>query len=596
MLYILFDKAGALYKNYLKSTNPSDLGAAFDLYKKGYELLNELLQSDLMTESFIVLFKNFNVDFQLSIRCAFTAADVFSEKEYLNTSFQFIEQSKYFTLLKARQNTELKKKIGSADSLFVRERELTLQIETLKHQLSKSGELNPDAAFDLRNEQLSRVISKTQILESIDFQAEKKRLITDDFSTLSLDEVQQDLVKSNEAIIEYHWSDHLISTMIIGKDSVALLELPVNDELKTHIRNYALSLASDRTSIQDVGAYKNFLHSSNYLFRTLFEPVIQLTSAMLKSSDQIRRYTIVSDGELAYLPFEAFTTSLGDTTNISYWKLPYLCRDYTINYAYSLNILSGNLSENPNKKKNKILGMSYSSFYEDDGADVAKLRFENELPFSGQEIYQIGDIFNHASFQTLTEATESQFKELASEYAIIHLAIHGQADSIDKFNSKLLFKTEPDDGDDGQLHAYELYNIDLSGNQLAVLSACETGLGKQVEGEGMFSIARGFAYAGCPSIVMSLWKVNDKATSILMKYFYENLAVGGTKDLALQKAKLSYIQNSDDFNAHPANWAAFIALGNNQPVEIEDNDYWVYYGMAIILLFMVGGYFYFRKN
>jgi CHAT domain-containing protein len=296
------------------------------------------------------------------------------------------------------------------------------------------------------------------------------------------------------------------------------------------------------------------------------------------------------------LPFEAFTTSLGDTTNISYWNLPYLCRDYTINYAYSLNILSRNLSEKPNKKKNKILGMSYSSFYEDDDADIAQLRFENELPFSGQEIQQIGEIFKHAGFQTYAEATESQFKELASDYAIIHLAIHGQADSIDKFNSKLLFKTTQGAGEDGQLHAYELYNIDLSGNQLAVLSACETGLGKQVEGEGMFSIARGFAYAGCPSIVMSLWKVNDKATSILMKYFYENLAAGDTKDQALQKAKLSYIQNSDDFNAHPANWAAFIALGNNQPVDIQSSDTLIYFGLAIILALMIAGYFYFRKN
>ena len=107
-----------------------------------------------------------------------------------------------------------------------------------------------------------------------------------------------------------------------------------------------------------------------------------------------------------------------------------------------------------------------------------------------------------------------------------------------------------------------------------------------MKGEGVYSLARGFAYAGCPAMVMSLWRVNDKTTAELMDYFYENIANGLHKDEALQKAKLTFIENSDDLGAHPANWAAFIALGNNQPLQISKSIlqwyYWVILAMIVI--------------
>ncbi|MCK5103041.1 MAG: CHAT domain-containing protein, partial [Cyclobacteriaceae bacterium] len=162
----------------------------------------------------------------------------------------------------------------------------------------------------------------------------------------------------------------------------------------------------------------------------------------------------------------------------------------------------------------------------------------------------------------------------------------------DIFNSRLIFKKDSISHEDGELRAYELYDMDLSNLQMVVLSACETGIGKQYEGEGIFSIARGFAYAGCPSIVMSLWKVNDKTTADLIDFFYTNLKDKMPKDEALRVAKLTYIENSDDINAHPSNWAAFITLGNNQAVMIPKAPFQWYYifiitGFIALLLFLL---------
>jgi CHAT domain-containing protein len=362
---------------------------------------------------------------------------------------------------------------------------------------------------------------------------------------------------------------------------VEVSKIPINRELLHQIDIYTKALFDKNNSPV---SFTKYVKSSNYLYQSLFEPVIEKT---IKKSEKVS-ITIIADDGLALIPFEAFTTTMIDTSSVNYWGLPYLCKEYAINYAYSLNILHKNVSsQNSSKGSNKILAMSYSPMVMKQ-KDVESSRNNSELPYSALEINEISMAFNDVDFDAYEEATEAQFKSLAQNYAVIHLAIHGQADTINRYNSKLLFRSDPNNEQDGQLHDYELYTMDLSDNQLAVLSACETGLGKLLEGEGIFSIARGFAYAGSPAVVMSLWKVNDKSTSMLMKYFYENLSKGMPKDKALQLAKVAYIENSDEVSAHPSNWAAFIAMGNNSPIQIKSkNSFISTLALTLVGLFII---------
>jgi CHAT domain-containing protein len=321
------------------------------------------------------------------------------------------------------------------------------------------------------------------------------------------------------------------------------------------------------------------------LYRELIAPIED------KFIESPNRVIIIPDGPLATLPVEAFITSAG--TNASgYWELDYLCRKYIVNYAYSLSILQKNLEHQQKTDSPRLLALSYSSQLDTD-ADVELQRSENELPYSAEEILDIKKIMDAKCFLG-NDATETRFKMFAPKYSMIHLALHGKADTTDMFNSRLIFKRDSTEKEDGELRAFELYDMDLSKLQLVVLSACETGLGEVHEGEGIFSIARGFAYAGCPSIVMSLWKVNDKTTADLVDFFYKNLRQGQPKDAALRNAKLSFLQSADDLSAHPANWAAFIALGNNSPVQLPAANYpWVVFAIAASLL--GGGYWGMRK-
>jgi CHAT domain-containing protein len=286
------------------------------------------------------------------------------------------------------------------------------------------------------------------------------------------------------------------------------------------------------------------------------------------------------------LPFEAFISAKPDTGDVSYWALQYLCRKYRIHYAYSLNVLKSQKAGNYPTKSPRVLGLSYSSDLTTTALANGRKSLENELPYSAEELKNIDRWFSGDFFEN-EDATEHRFKSEAEQFEIIHLALHGITDTTDMFSSRLEFKKEADPVEDGQLYAYELYDMDLSNAQMVVLSACETGIGKLFQGEGQFSIARGFAAAGCHSILMSLWRVDDKSTAELMDYFYKYLKQGIAKDESLRLAKLDFINASNDLRAHPANWAAFITLGDTEPLTFARWYHKWYVWTALVLLILI---------
>ena len=144
--------------------------------------------------------------------------------------------------------------------------------------------------------------------------------------------------------------------------------------------------------------------------------------------------------------------------------------------------------------------------------------------------------------------------------------------------SSLNFYGEPNN----QLFISELYNESLDAD-LAVLSACDTGSGFYENGEGVISLSRAFSYAGVPSTVVSLWKVDDEATAKIMMYFYEHLKLGETKDEALKNAKLDYLKHTDDdLLKHPYYWSGFVLSGNTDAL-VEKQNYWIYLSVLPML-------------
>jgi CHAT domain-containing protein len=123
----------------------------------------------------------------------------------------------------------------------------------------------------------------------------------------------------------------------------------------------------------------------------------------------------------------------------------------------------------------------------------------------------------------------------------------------------------------------------MNATRLVIISACETGQGQLVSNEGVISLARAFAYAGCGSTINSLWKADDKATSFILGKFHGYLQQGYTKSKALQQAKLDYLK-SDAINKSPAYWAHLILIGDTAPVYATGMGAYYKGGIVIALL------------
>ena len=217
------------------------------------------------------------------------------------------------------------------------------------------------------------------------------------------------------------------------------------------------------------------------------------------------------------------------------------------------------------------------------------------MPLEGakNEVKNIKEIFRTDSWMD-KKATEKNFIDNATDYAILHLAMHTILDDANPMYSKLVFyqEDEPESEEDNLLNTYELFDLTLNA-ELAVLSACNTGYGKLQRGEGIMSLARGFLYAGVPSIMMTLWPIDDAATAEMMRYFYQNLAKGKKKDIALRDAKLKFLESSGMLNSHPHFWASFVSIGPDDAISHTQTKnttvWWIIIGMtlAIALAFIL---------
>jgi CHAT domain-containing protein len=186
------------------------------------------------------------------------------------------------------------------------------------------------------------------------------------------------------------------------------------------------------------------------------------------------------------------------------------------------------------------------------------------LPFSR---YEADGVIALAPKGTGLKATDfSASRDLAkspqlSQYRVLHFATHGLLNSERPELSGLVFSLIDREGkpQDGFLRLHEIYNLQLNAD-LVVLSACETGLGKEIKGEGLIGLTRGFMYSGAPRVVASLWNVDDLATAELMKLFYQGMLKDGLPAGAALRAAQLELSGQKRW-ASPYYWAGFVLLG-----------------------------------
>jgi CHAT domain-containing protein len=294
------------------------------------------------------------------------------------------------------------------------------------------------------------------------------------------------------------------------------------------------------------------------------------------------RIQIIPDGLISQIPFEMLLEEPGKNRQVDYRSLKYLIKSFTIGYAYTSSMMrhknSEKYVENPS-----LLAIGFTRNEPMRSSD----RIGEDLVGAEEELKALAKRFDAGKFLFGRDASESNFKSLAPDFDIIHLAIHGMGDIQKNFAASLYFTPKNDSLNDGELHSYELYGLKLNA-LMAVLSSCESGLGRGYKGEGMVSMASAFTYSGCKNILMSLWKVNDQASIKLMDDFYARLLAGETIDGALRMAKLNYLESSDELVADPKIWAPLVAYGSLDKVFKRDRSRIIrVLGVAFLVLLLL---------
>jgi CHAT domain-containing protein len=197
-------------------------------------------------------------------------------------------------------------------------------------------------------------------------------------------------------------------------------------------------------------------------------------------------------------------------------------------------------------------------------------------------------------FYENSHARESVFKNESGKYDIIHLAMHTLLNDKDPMRSTLIFSRADDSPEDGNLKTYEIYGIPLKA-KMVVLSSCNTGTGLLYSGEGILSLARGFIYSGSQSVVMSMWEIEDKSGTEIVEMFYENLKKGYTKNTALKKARIDFLENADQLRSHPYFWSALVVYGNNSSLYPGQKVKIFAFSTGGIILLLAVFYFFKRK-
>jgi CHAT domain-containing protein len=253
----------------------------------------------------------------------------------------------------------------------------------------------------------------------------------------------------------------------------------------------------------------------------------------------INRLYLVPHSILHYLPFAALLRADGNGER-------FLVEDYVLAYLPSATAFVHGREKEGRSQANLLA--------------VAPER--SKLRYAQQEARQVAEFFPSQSKVLVgREATESAFKSEANGYNVIHLATHGYFNKLNPLLSGL--ELEPDQYDDGRLDVHEILGLRLN-TDLVTLSACETALGSGYfaevpAGDDFVGLTRAFLFAGSPSVLASLWEVDDRSTLQFMRSFYSHQGQA-QKGLALAKAQRTMLQ-SDGRYEHPYFWAPFVLVG-----------------------------------
>ncbi len=388
---------------------------------------------------------------------------------------------------------------------------------------------------------------------------------------LGLAQIEKRLaLDKDSALLEYALGEEHAYLFLLRSSGLETYDLGRTGDLRRRVQAALDALLDDRTAPEQYAILAGELYQS------------LLPARATEALERVERLIVVPDDVLFSFPFEALVTEVTAAGSPRY-----LVERWTVSYAPSATVLAGQASRPARQRAAKpgpadpgqpvFVGFGDPSYpvpspsaalapspggperglFDRDG------RFRlDRLAASRDEVESIAGLFapRPTSVYLGRDAREENVKAnpqiKGTRY--LHFAAHAFTDETDPDHFGLVLSQGLPSAEDGVLQLGEIFNLELEA-ELVVLSACSSGRGKPIKGEGFVGLTRGFFYAGARRLLVSLWNVQDVPSAVLMKRFYSHLLANGDAAEALRQAKLDLLQ--DGAHVRPEDWAGFVLTG-----------------------------------
>jgi CHAT domain-containing protein len=426
-----------------------------------------------------------------------------SEQKHFTEAFNYSERARSRSFLDVLGS---KVQLARSGRLMEHERALQARISVLRAMI-EGEEGESDQPAQLRKELAEAEKDYNDYLAKLR-KENKEQASLMSVEPLTLKEVQERL-DAGVTMLEYFVVNNSVYLWIVEKDRLEFVRAAISR------KDLVAKVTELRGTIYQFGEKERFNALSQELYKLLIQPAL----AHIRGKELV----IVPHDVLHYLPFQAL---LGSDSR-------YLIEKYPIYYLSSASLMQFT------QEKRRAMGEKVLAFGNPDLDDP-----QMALQFAEIEAGEIKKLYPQSTVFLKKDATEEKAKSLSPQNDIVHFASHAELNEDDPLASAI--RLAKSDKEDGRLEVREIFGMDLKAS-LVVLSACETGLGKLSSGDELVGLTRAFIYAGTPSVVASLWNVEDSSTAQLMASFYKNLKTM-TKVEALRQAQLNLIRgniNSD---------------------------------------------------
>lgn len=486
-------------------------------------------------------------------------------------AFHYAERARARAFLDLLAEAKVNLDQDLAPDLLARRQELQKQISQLNSQLLKERAQESAKQDQAKIAELEKGLGRAEADES-EWRREARRRNPRYADLkypepLTLVETQQ-MLDERTLLLAYSLGEAESFLFAVSRRDLLVARLPPAESIGQSVEKLLAAITDKNRPAAD-----EYRRQAVELSKLLIQPASRLLAGK-------RELIIASDGALSRLPFEVLFTSAPSPGDLR--RLPYLIKSFAISYAPSASVLAGLRNESRAAAPKAFVAYADPTYGQNAENVIASTvraasaggRLSlNRLPHSRREAEGIAKLFGSDEADLFLGAAASEenvkLKDRLSQYRLVHFSTHGYLNEARPRFSGLALSLPPAEkvgqSEDGLLSAYEIFNLKLNAD-LVVLSACETGLGKEVKGEGLMSLMRSFMYAGTPSVMVSLWKVDDESAADLMIRFYRYRLQGVkqgkptiklNKAESLRRAQLDAIAQGD----FPYYWAPFVLVG-----------------------------------